>query len=122
MVNPIKHQVGTVFIPVRDIEKAKAWYVEMLGLPDGEILFGHLFCPPMQGGPALVLDAMPKWRGENGELATYGVPAFTFLTEDVHAAYDFLKAKGVEFVTDVQFDQYFVFRDLDGNHLMIGTC
>ncbi len=39
-MNPFLNQIGTVFIPVRDIEKAREWYCDILGLPaDGEILF-----------------------------------------------------------------------------------
>ncbi len=41
MASPILNQIGTVFIPVSSIEKARDWYRDILGIPaDGEILFG----------------------------------------------------------------------------------
>ena len=46
--SPIKNQVGGVFIPVRDIEKARDWYCKILGVSsDGDILFGHLYLLPI---------------------------------------------------------------------------
>ena len=55
--SPILNQIGTVFIPVRNIEKARDWYCDILGLPaDGEIQFGHLFVIPMNG-TGIVLDS-----------------------------------------------------------------
>jgi catechol 2,3-dioxygenase-like lactoylglutathione lyase family enzyme len=53
---PIKNRVGGVSVPVRDVEKARAWYNRILGLEGGKILFGHVYCPPM-AGIGLVLDA-----------------------------------------------------------------
>ncbi|WP_336623538.1 VOC family protein [Oceanobacillus profundus] len=50
MENPILKQIGTVFIPVSNIEKARDWYCDILGLKtDGEIQFGHLYVIPMEG-------------------------------------------------------------------------
>jgi len=50
MSSPIKNQLGTIFIPVSDIEKARDWYCDLLGMPSSrEILFGHLYVLPMQG-------------------------------------------------------------------------
>lgn len=56
-MNPILNQIGTVFIPVRNIEEARNWYCDILGLAaEGEILFGHLFIVPMNG-TGIVLDS-----------------------------------------------------------------
>lgn len=56
-MNPILNQVGTIFIPVINIEKSRNWYCDILGLPaDGEILFGHLYIVPMNG-TSIVLDS-----------------------------------------------------------------
>lgn len=47
-MNPIINQIGTVFVPVRNIEKARDWYCNIFGLPvTDEILFGHLYVIPM---------------------------------------------------------------------------
>ncbi|MEB2298643.1 VOC family protein [Lysinibacillus xylanilyticus] len=116
---PIKNQIGGVFIPVRNLEKAKEWYRNILGLESGEEYFGHIFVAPMEGTAGLILDAMPKWRKENGDISTYQVPSIQFLTDDIQAAYQFMKVNNVELVTEIQDNFYFVFKDLDGNLLMI---
>jgi catechol 2,3-dioxygenase-like lactoylglutathione lyase family enzyme len=121
MENPINNQVNTVFIPVKDIEKAKEWYGTVLGIEGGEIKFGHLFVADMDG-TGLVFDEMPMWRGENGELPTLNVPAIQFSTNDVHASYQFMKAHDVELVSEVMHDHFFVFKDPDGNMLMLCQC
>jgi len=116
---PIKNRIGGVFLPVHDIGKAKNWYSKILGLTDGEIQFGHLFAASMEGTAGFILDTMPKWRDENSNLPTYQVPAIQFVTDDLHASYQFLKENNVELLTEIQDDFYFVFKDPDGNVLMI---
>ncbi|MFK9090911.1 VOC family protein [Bacillus salipaludis] len=116
---PIKNRIGGVFLPVRDIEKAKTWYCKILGLTDGEIQFGHIFSVPMEGTAGLILDTMPMWRDENSNLSTYQVPSIQFVTDDLKASYQFLKENNVELMTNIQDDFYFVFKDPDGNVLMI---
>ncbi|MGE8207040.1 VOC family protein [Heyndrickxia sp. NPDC080065] len=119
MKTPIKNRIGGVFVPVRNLEKAKEWYSKILGLEGGEIFFGHLYTAPMEGTAGLVLDTMPKWRNENGNISTYQVPSIQFVTNDIHASYEFMKVNDVELVTDIQDNFYFVFKDPDGNLLMI---
>ncbi|KKI93577.1 hypothetical protein WQ54_02915 [Bacillus sp. SA1-12] len=117
--SPIKNRIGGVFIPVRDLEKSKEWYNKMLGVKDGEVYFGHIYTVPMEGTAGLILDTMPKWRDEHNHLATYNVPSIQFVTDDLHASYQFLKEHQVELVTGIEDDFYFVLKDLDGNLLMI---
>lgn len=116
---PIKNRVSGVFIPVRNIERARAWYNRILGLEGGEILFGHLYCPPMQGS-GLVLDAKASqtFSGDD-DFPTYRVPAFMFATDDIQAAYRFMQENAVELVTGVENGHWFVFKDPDGNLLMV---
>lgn len=116
--SPIKNKINLVFIPVTDIEKAKDWYSNMLGIEDGEVHFGHLFAAEMEGAD-MMLDTMPMWRDENGELPRLNVPAIQFGTADIHASYQFMKDNGVELVTEIQHDHFFVFKDPDGNMLMV---
>ncbi|WP_099156691.1 VOC family protein [Virgibacillus ndiopensis] len=118
MKSPINNKVNTVFIPVRDIEKAKEWYSKMLDIEDGDVMFGHLFVADMQGA-GMVLDTMPMWRDGNGDIATLNVPAIQFGTDDIHASYQFMKENNVELVTEIEYNQWFVFKDLDGNMLMV---
>ncbi|MGY3714691.1 hypothetical protein ACWE42_04100 [Sutcliffiella cohnii] len=32
--SPIQSKVGAIFLPVRDVKKAKTWYCKMLGIPE----------------------------------------------------------------------------------------
>lgn len=116
--SPIKNKINLVFIPVSDVEKAKDWYCKMLGIEDGKSAFDHLFIADMDGA-GMILDTMPMWRNENGELPRLNVPVIQFGTDDIHASYEFMRNNGVELVTEVQHDQFFVFKDPDGNILMV---
>src|SRR5690625_953601 len=117
MNSPILKQIGTVFIPVSDIRKARDWYCDILGLKaEGEILFGHLYVIPMEG-TGVVLDS--KMYAEDKVFKT---PAFHFNTENIEEAFNFMKKKGANLITGVEHDHYFNFKDPDGNILMICKC
>ncbi|MFJ7405208.1 MULTISPECIES: VOC family protein [unclassified Lysinibacillus] len=116
---PIKNQIGGVFVPVRDLEKAKEWYSKILGIEGGEIFFGHIYTAPMKGTAGLMLDTMPKWRTEDGDISTYQAPSIQFITNDINASYQFMKENDVELVTEIEDNFYFVIKDPDGNLLMI---
>ncbi|MBB6453158.1 catechol 2,3-dioxygenase-like lactoylglutathione lyase family enzyme [Salirhabdus euzebyi] len=117
MKSPIFNQIGTVFIPVRDIEKARDWYCDILGLQaDGEIQFEHLYIIPMVG-TTIVLDSK-IYSEEN----IFKAPAFHFNTENIKEAYEFMQKKNVELTTSIEHNHYFNFKDPDGNHLMVCKC
>ncbi|GAA0493704.1 hypothetical protein GCM10008986_20220 [Salinibacillus aidingensis] len=118
MASPIKNKVRAVFIPVSNVKKAKEWYSKMLGIENGEVYFDHIFAAEMDGA-GMILDTMPMWRKENEDLPTYNVPAVQFGTNDIKASFQFMKENGVELVTDIQHDHFFVFKDPDGNMLMV---
>ncbi|WP_449621861.1 VOC family protein [Robertmurraya sp. Marseille-Q9965] len=118
MKSPIKNKINLVFIPVSDIQKAKEWYTMILGLEDGEDFFEHLFVAKMDG-TGMILDTMPMWRNENGDMPRLNVPTIQFGTDDILASYHFMKEHGVELVTEILNEQFFVFKDLDGNLLMV---
>jgi hypothetical protein len=84
---------------------------------DGEIQFGHLFCVPMEGGTGLVLDS----KIFDLEFRRKG-PLFHFNTDDIQAAYDSMKEKGVELITGIGNGHWFNFKDPDGNVLMVCKC
>jgi len=116
LVNPVAPEIGTVFVPVSDIAKARDWYCSLLGVPaDGEILFGHLYVLPMKGA-GLVLDS--KIFAPD---AVFRVPAFHLNTSDIEAAHVHLQRAASE-VTEIRDGQWFNFRDPDGNLLMICEC
>ncbi|HEY0828557.1 MAG TPA: VOC family protein [Bacilli bacterium] len=119
--SPIKNKVGSIFVPVRDIEKSRSWYCRVLGLNeiDCKIVSGHL-CPLPMEGTGVILDTMPMWGGDQpGGAPTIETPAFMLMTEDLKGSLDYMKGLGVELVTEIEHDQWFVVKDPDGNKLMI---
>ncbi|WP_430791232.1 VOC family protein [Virgibacillus flavescens] len=116
-MNPIINQIGTVFIPVKNIEQARDWYCDILCLPVTEdILFDHLYVLPMQG-TGIVLDSK-MYEAEQ----VYQKPPFHLNTYDIEDAFAFMNNKGVQMVTGIEHGQWFNFKDPDGNVLMICEC
>lgn len=114
---PILNQIGTVFIPVRNIEQARDWYCNLLGVPnDGEIIYGHLYILPMEG-TSIVLDS--KIYAEDH---VFRVPAFHFNTHNIEEAYRYMQDNKVELITSIEHGHWFNFMDPDGNILMICRC
>lgn len=120
-VSPIKNKVGSIFIPVRDIERSRSWYCRVLGIAedDCQVMNGHL-CPLPMEGTGVILDTMPKWGGDQpGGAPSIDTPAFMLLTEDLEGSLAYMKKLGVELVTEIEHNQWFVVKDPDGNKLMI---
>lgn len=115
--SPILNQIGTVFIPVSNIEQARDWYCDILGVPaDGEIQFGHIYVIPMNG-TGIVLDSK-IFSEEN----IFKNPVFHLNTENIEEAFQYMKKNQVELTSDIEHNHYFNFKDPDGNHLMICKC
>ena len=113
-MNPVLNQIGGIFIPVSNIEHARDWYCDILGLPaDGELYFGHIYVLPMTG-PNIVLDS--KIFAEDH---VYKIPAVQFRTDDIHAAYKYMQSKNVQLITGIENGHWFNFKDPDGNILMV---
>jgi catechol 2,3-dioxygenase-like lactoylglutathione lyase family enzyme len=110
----VDREIGAVFVPVSNIERARDWYRAFLGLePGGEILFGHLYVVPMREGSALVLDAQ-DFVGPHDRK-----PAFHFNTSDIQAAREHALSLGALEVGPVTDGIFFTFKDPDGNLLMV---
>lgn len=121
LTSPIKNKVGSIFVPVRDIEKSRSWYCRVLGLNEAncEIYSGHL-CPLPMEGSGVILDTMPLWGGgQPGGAPSIETPAFMLMTEDLQHSLDYMKELGVELVTEIEHNHWFVVKDPDGNKLMI---
>lgn len=117
MDNPILKQIGTVFIPVSNIENARDWYCDILGVKtDGEIQFGHLYVIPLEG-IGIVLDSKIYSRE-----SVYTTPVFHLNTNNIEAAFQYMSNKGVNLITEIEHNHYFNFTDPDGNVLMICQC
>ena len=110
----IRNEIGTVFVPVRDVEAARDWYCGLLGLPaDGDILFGHLYVVPMREGSGLVLDS----KGFAGPHASK--PIFHFNSRDIAGAHARCAELGVAELGAITDGVFFTFKDPDGNLLMV---
>ncbi|PWV95893.1 catechol 2,3-dioxygenase-like lactoylglutathione lyase family enzyme [Paenibacillus cellulosilyticus] len=119
--SPIKNKVGSIFVPVTDIERSRSWYCRVLGLnsDDCEIIAGHL-CPLPMEGTGVILDTMPMWGGDQpGGAPPVQTPAFMFMTADLEGSLAYMKSLGVELVTEIEHNHWFVVKDPDGNKLMI---
>lgn len=110
----IDREIGGVFVPVSDIEKARDWYRRFLGLePGGETFFGHIHVVPMKAGSGLVLDSK-GFAGPHDRK-----PAFHFNTDDIHAAREQALTAGAHEVGAVTDGAFFTFKDPDGNLMMV---
>ncbi|UVI31471.1 VOC family protein [Paenibacillus spongiae] len=120
MTSPIRNEVGGVFIPVKDVERAREWYCRLLGIPaDCEIMFGHL-CPLQMQGVGLILDTMPMWGGDRpGGAPHISTPVCMLLTNDLDASYAYAQEQGMELVSAIEHNHWFVLKDPDGNLIMI---
>ncbi|MFB9329814.1 VOC family protein [Paenibacillus aurantiacus] len=119
--SPVRNKVGGIFIPVRDIERARSWYCQVLGLNEADcpVHFGHL-CPLPMEGTGIVLDTMPRWGGSDpGGAPPIATPAFMLLTGDLEGSLQFLREIGADLVTGIEHDHWFVVKDPDGNLLMV---
>ncbi|MCT4782041.1 MULTISPECIES: VOC family protein [Exiguobacterium] len=116
-MNPILAEIGTVFIPVRDVATSRDWYCQLFDLAaDGDILFGHLYVIPLNG-PNLVLDS--KIWSEANIIQT---PLFHLNTPDIHQAYAHMVQRQIDVLTPIEHDHWFHFKDPDGNVLMMCQC
>lgn len=114
MTGVIEREIGGVFVPVSDIERARDWYRALLGLaPGGEVFFGHIHVLPMTEGSGLVLDSK-GFAGPHDKK-----PVFHFNTSDVHAARAHAVVFGASDVGEVTDGVFFTFKDPDGNLLMV---
>jgi hypothetical protein len=119
--SPIKNKIGSVFVPVKNIEESRNWYCRVLRLneKDCNIINGHL-CPLPMEGTGIILDTMPMWGGnQQGGAPHIETPAFMVMTEDLLKSLTYLEELGVEFVTGIEHDHWFVVKDPDGNKIMI---
>lgn len=118
ITSPLFSAIGAVFVPVQHIEAARDWYCRLLGIPaNQDILFGHLYCIPMQNGLTLILDSKIF-----SEKSPSDAPLFHFNTQDIEAAYRYFQENGVELVSAIENGHWFTFRDPDHNLLMVCKC
>lgn len=112
-------RIDTVFLQVKDFDRAIEWYHEVLGLMlrwkyDGEDSGYACF---NVGETPLTLVRLPE--GEQVRHTTHAL--FNFYTRDIEATHQHLRAKGVDVdpVTRTPGVTFFDFRDPDGNWLSV---
>jgi catechol 2,3-dioxygenase-like lactoylglutathione lyase family enzyme len=131
-------QVGTVFVPVADSDKALEFYRDKLGFEKrGDFIYGggHRWIEVAPPGSAIALALVPPSEGRS---AGGDEARCAFATEDIEADHAALLARGVEVdaqiarqgtpraglvslemtIADPVPPQFF-FRDLDGNRFLI---
>ena len=118
MSSPLSTSVGQVFIPVRDMREAVAWYSRLFGLDVDAGRLGHddtIFDIPTDGPPYLCLDA------NQPDFVASGPARCFFLTDDLDSTLTHLaavEARDVSPVEDIGSLRFVTFRDPDGNLLM----
>jgi len=117
LTSPIQNQIGSVFVPVSDMQRAITWYSELFRLQAAETSHeGTTYDVPMAGETGLILDA------NRDPVTNSSQPLCFFWTENLETAHAFLQQRGVEItsdVTDIGSASFLAFRDPDGNPLMV---
>jgi catechol 2,3-dioxygenase-like lactoylglutathione lyase family enzyme len=106
--------VDFLSIPTRDVERAVAFYRDVLGLPQSAVSDGEVEAPNV---------TLSFWNPErDGEPFVPNAAGFAIRVADVGAARHELEAKGVEFLGET-FDSGVChmgfFKDLDGNTVIL---
>jgi catechol 2,3-dioxygenase-like lactoylglutathione lyase family enzyme len=115
--------LNTVRIYVRDIERAKVFYANALGLKlkvDGAAR-GH--CIFDAGNCELLIEAVPTDASPQAQALVGRVTGLSFQVPNVHMAYNEFKAKGVEFIVPPRLQFWggtaATLRDPEGNELQL---
>jgi predicted enzyme related to lactoylglutathione lyase len=117
----MKHAFGMLSLYVRDIPKAQAFYAEFLGMNVVSALSGpsFVFLQPVEGTPIALQDASMRPKEISGQPGGFEV---NLEVEDVDAAWQEWKAKGVEGLTDITdmgAGRTFRARDTEGHVLSV---
>jgi catechol 2,3-dioxygenase-like lactoylglutathione lyase family enzyme len=107
-------QVDFLSVPTRDVERAVAFYRDVLGLPQSAVSDGEVETPNV---------TLSFWNPEkDGEDFVPNAAGFAVRVPDVEAARRELEAKGVEFLGET-FDSGVChmgfFKDPDGNTVIL---
>jgi catechol 2,3-dioxygenase-like lactoylglutathione lyase family enzyme len=107
-------QVDFISIPTRDVERAVAWYRDVLGLPESDVSEGEVDTSNV---------TLSFWEPERENLPFVANTAgFAVRVEDVAEARDELESNGVEFIAetwDSGVCHFAACRDPDGNTVIL---
>ncbi|MEK5382200.1 VOC family protein [Niallia sp. FSL W8-0635] len=111
-------RIGSIFIPVTDLEKASKWYEKKLGVKKIDNWEdGAGFCFP-SSSTQLALIHVDTWQAtEFIRKDKAKNPYFNFMVDHIGEAYEYLNNNGVKTTEIKEFGgmKYFDFFDLDGN-------
>ncbi|HEX4499403.1 MAG TPA: VOC family protein [Thermoanaerobaculia bacterium] len=132
------HQVGTVFVPVADPDRALEFYRDKLGFEKrGDFVYGggHRWIEVAPPGSTIALALVPPGEGRS---AGGDQTCCAFATDDIEADHATLLARGVDVDAEIArqgtprvglvslqvtipdpVPPQFFFRDLDGNRFLI---
>lgn len=112
----IENRIGSVFVPVSDMQRAIVWYSRLFDLPvAGTSHEGRIYDLPMAGDVGLILDG-------HKPVANSSQPICFFWTRDIRQTLQFLTENSVEIVqeiADIGSVSTLTFKDPDGNLLMV---
>jgi catechol 2,3-dioxygenase-like lactoylglutathione lyase family enzyme len=106
-------QVDFVSVPTRDVERAVAWYRDVLGLAESEYTEAEVEAPNV---------TLSFWRPEDDNLPfTPNEGGVALRVADVHAAVEEAKAGGADVmgIEDTGVCHMGFVRDLDGNVIIL---
>ena len=110
-----------VILYMQDMDKAKAFYTESLGMTVVEDASSPTFITLRSAGDSmLALQDKMTSRLPPRQEAQPGSVEVSFAVDDVDATWQQWKAKGVEFITepmDLPFGRYFMAKDPEGHYL-----
>ncbi|MFP7477076.1 VOC family protein [Terribacillus saccharophilus] len=108
-------KIGSVFVHVKDANKAANWYANLLGKPEPQPTAGPVQFMETADGRGLVID-------DNRKNAPGIRPAFMLETTDIKLAYERVSEQGGKIVRELEEDAavaFFNFEDPDGNIVMV---
>ena len=115
--------LGFVILYVNDIDRMKAFYTNVLGLPVVEEFSGPTFVALQPtGGAFLALQDKAAKRVPHGQEKLNASVEVSFEADDVDEIWTDWKEKGVEMVTDpmdMPFGRYFMAKDPEGYYLSV---
>lgn len=115
---PIEAHVSSVFVHVSDLKRSTEWYNRLLGIPikPERVNGGPIYWYDLDQQTGLILDDNRHNQGEKRH------PLFMFRSNDVQAAYEYIKHKGYRITKEIYQDpaiSLFNFEDSEENVLMV---
>ncbi len=115
--------LGFVILYVRDIDRVKAFYTDILGLSVVEKVSGpHFITLRSDGGSLLALQDKATAQFPPKSEERPGSVELSFEVDDVDGTWRLWKEQGVELVTDpidLPFGRYFMAKDPEGCYLSV---